>query len=56
MNLQVLDNKIPFTVRENLLDYCTRSNFSLGWADRPMIENDKAIPNIHSSWSDNNLS
>ena len=47
MNLQVLDNKIPFTVRENLLDYCTRSNFSLGWVDRP---------NIHSSWSDNNLS
>ena len=55
MNLQVFDNKIPFTVREKLLDYCTRSNFSLGWSDRPPIENDKAIPNIHSSWTINNL-
>ena len=55
MNLQVFDNKVPFTVREKLLDYCTRSNFSLGWVDRPMIENDKAIPNIHSSWDNINL-
>ncbi len=55
MNLQVFDNKIPFTIREKLLDYCTRSKFSLGWCDRPNIENDKAIPNIHSSWTIDNL-
>ena len=55
MNLGVFDNKVPFTVREKLLDYCTRSNFSLGWVDRPMIENDKSIPNIHSSWDNINL-
>ena len=56
MNLQVFDNKVPYTIRENLLDYCTRSSFRLGWTDRPPIENDKSIPNIHSSWSNNNLS
>ena len=56
MNLQVFDNKVPYTIRENLLDYCTRSSFRLGWTDRPPIENDKSIPNIYSSWSNNNLS
>lgn len=56
MNLQVFDNKVPYTIRENLLDYCTKSSFRLGWTDRPPIENDKSIPNIYSSWSNNNLS
>jgi len=55
MNFQVFDNKVPFTIREPLLDYCARSSFSLGWVDRPHIEYDKTIPNIHSRWTMNNL-
>ena len=55
MNIAVFDNIVPFSTREKLIDYCTRSKFSLGWCDRPIIENNKAIPNVHSSWTVDSL-
>ena len=51
MNIRKFDNKVPFSTRERLVNACAESKFSLGWCDRPFIDGEKVIPNVHSVWS-----
>ena len=55
MNISCFDDTIPYNVRQHILSFCANSKFILGWSDGLKIENDKAIPNLHSSWTENDL-
>ena len=55
MHIECFDNIIPFNERHKILMFCANSKYILGWQDRTKIENEKHIPCIHSSWTQEDL-
>lgn len=55
MKVQVFDNEVPFAAREKALESCSRTSFTLGWTDRPGVDHEKAVPNVHASWTQEQL-
>tara|TARA_R100000353_G_C6505350_1_gene195252 strand:- start:760 stop:1293 length:534 start_codon:yes stop_codon:yes gene_type:complete len=51
LKIETFDNKVPFSIRERLLNTCAESKFTLGWCDRPFIDGDKVIADTHSAWT-----
>jgi len=55
MKIEVFDNRVPFAAREKVLECCSATNFILGWTDRPGVDHEKAVPNVHASWGQEEL-
>tara|TARA_X000000368_G_scaffold312107_1_gene249890 strand:+ start:351 stop:923 length:573 start_codon:yes stop_codon:yes gene_type:complete len=53
--IHVFENEIPFNTRINLYDFCSKSQFELGWKDGNNVGENKYASNIHSSWSKENI-
>ena len=47
--INVFDDKVPFTVRNSLWNYCINSKYRLGWRDSD--EPEKYDLNVHSGWT-----
>ena len=50
MNIEIFDNQVPLSTRTDIQYFCFNSKFSLGWRDRPSID-EKSIVNTHCSWN-----
>ncbi len=55
MKIGVFDVQVPFAAWEKAVDDCSRTNFMLGGTDRPGVDHEKAVPNVHASWSQEQL-
>jgi len=52
-HLEVFDNKIPYSERTSIWDYCINSTYKLGWQDTNDAE--KYDLNVHSHWTQEEL-
>ena len=52
-HLNVFDDKVPYTDREKMWDFCINSTYRLGWQDQDTPE--KYDLNIYSIWTEEEL-
>lgn len=52
-HLEIFDNKIPYSERDNIWDYCINSTYKLGWQDSN--DSEKYDLNLHSHWNQEEL-